>query len=143
EAINLNVQIRGNPSKPGALVPRRFLTVLSPAAPRAFVHGSGRLDLAQSIVREGAPLSARVIVNRVWKYHFGRGIVETTSDFGAQGSRPSHPELLDDLTARFIEHGWSLKWLHREIMLSATYRQSSTHDAAKLAADPDNRWLWR
>ncbi len=143
EAIDLHVQIRGNPSKLGPLAPRHFLTVLSPSTPRPFKHGSGRLELAQAIVGAGAPLSARVIVNRVWKHHFGRGIVETVSDFGAQGARPTHPELLDDLTARFVEHGWSLKWLHREIMLSAAYRQASTHDAAKLAADPENRWVWR
>jgi hypothetical protein len=84
-----------------------------------------------------------VIVNRVWAHHFGRGLVETVSDFGAQGERPSHPELLDDLTCRFIEQGWSLKWLHREIMTTAAYQQSSEMDAANFAADPDNRWLWR
>jgi len=143
EAIDLQLQIRGNPSKLGPTVPRRFLTVLSPGSPTPFKQGSGRLELAEAIVREGSPLSARVMVNRVWKYHFGRGLVETTSDFGVQGARPSHPELLDDLTARFMENGWSLKWLHREIMLSATYRQSSAADSAKFAVDPENRWLWR
>ena len=84
-----------------------------------------------------------MIVNRVWKHHFGRGLVDTLSDFGRQGERPSHPELLDDLAARFVANGWSLKWLHREIMLSAAYQQSSAPDAAKQAVDPDNRWLWR
>lgn len=143
EALDLAVQIRGNPANPGPVVPRRFLTVLSPEAPATFGRGSGRLDLANAIVTTGAPLSARVIVNRVWQHHFGRGLVETPSDFGSQGARPSHPELLDDLTARFIEHGWSLKWLHREIMLSATYQQASSYDAAKFAVDPDNRLLWR
>jgi hypothetical protein len=143
EAIDLQVQIRGNPSKLGPLVPRRFLTVLCKEPPKPFTRGSGRLELAEAIVREGAPLSARVIVNRIWKYHFGRGLVETTSDFGSQGARPSHPELLDDLTARFIDQGWSIKWLHREIMLSATFQQASSQDAAKFAIDPENRWLWR
>ena len=142
-AIDLCVHIRGNPAKPGALVPRRFLTVLSTGRPRIFEHGSGRLELADALVRDGAPLSARVIVNRVWKMHFGRGLVETTSDFGRQGARPSHPELLDDLTCRFVEHGWSLKWLHRELLLSATYQQTGSHDVDKLSIDPDNRWLWR
>jgi hypothetical protein len=136
------VQIRGNPANLGPVVPRRFLTVLSPE-PRPFKQGSGRLELANAIVTDGAPLSARVIVNRIWKQHFGLGIVETPSDFGAQGARPTHPDLLDDLTARFMQNRWSLKWLHREIMLSAAYQQASTHDAKKHAIDPDNRWLWR
>src|SRR6185312_3799995 len=97
----------------------------------------------KAIVTDGAPLAARVIVNRVWKHHFGRALVDTPSDFGRQGERPSHPELLDDLAARFVTNGWSLKWLHREIMLSATYQQASTHDARKHLLDPGNRWLWR
>src|SRR4029077_8496614 len=111
--------------------------------PRPFTQGSGRRELADAMVREGAPLAARVMVNRVWRHHFGRGLVETPSDFGAQGERPSHPELLDDLAARFIASGWSLKWLHREIVLSATYQQASRPrpDAAKV--DPANRLLWR
>jgi hypothetical protein len=137
------VQIRGNPSNAGPLVPRRFLSVLSSDPPPLFRQGSGRRELARAIVTEGAPLTARVIVNRVWKHHFGTGLVETPSDFGAQGARPSHPQLLDDLAARFIAHGWSLKWLHREIMLSAAYQQSSGPDARKQAVDPDNRLLWR
>ncbi|MCE9605239.1 MAG: PSD1 and planctomycete cytochrome C domain-containing protein [Planctomycetia bacterium] len=143
EAIDLPLQIRGNPMKPGHVVPRRFLTVLSSETPQPFRRGSGRLDLAQAIVGQAAPLSGRVIVNRVWAHHFGRGLVDTLSDFGTQGERPSHPELLDDLTLRFIENGWSLKWLHREIMKSAAYRQASTYDPKKFAADPDNRLLWR
>jgi len=143
EPQDLRVQIRGNPEKLGAKVPRRFLTVLSAGEPRPFTHGSGRLDLAEAIVGEAAPLAARVIVNRVWALHFGRGLVDTTSDFGTQGERPSHPELLDDLTRRFIDGGWSLKQLHREILLSAAYRRSSTFDARGAAVDPDNRLLWR
>jgi hypothetical protein len=143
ETRDLFVHIRGNPTRPGALVQRRFLTVLSPDQPAPFAQGSGRLELARAIVSEGAPLSARVIVNRVWKNHFGRGLVETLSDFGTQGARPSHPELLDDLTSRFVEQGWSLKWLHREILLSATYQQASTYRPDQYALDPDNRWLWR
>src|SRR5262249_48596752 len=134
-AQDVCVQVRGNPAKAGPVVPRRFLAVLSPASPRPFKQGSGRLELARAIVNEGAPLSARVIVNRVWEHHFGTGLVETPSDFGSQGVRPSHPELLDDLTARFIAHGWSLKWLHREIMRSATYRQQSIGDSRKQAID--------
>jgi hypothetical protein len=142
-AQDVSVQVRGNPGAPGPVVPRRFLAVLSPEALRPFRQGSGRLELARALVMEGGPLAARVIVNRVWQHHFGAGLVATPSDFGAQGERPSHPRLLDDLAARFVANGWSLKWLHREIVLSATYRQAGTHDARKQALDPDNRWLWR
>ena len=134
---------RGNPANPGEIVPRRFLTVLTGDAPPQFEHGSGRLELAQAILTDGRPLAARVIVNRVWRHHFGAGLVRTPSDFGAQGQRPTHPELLDDLTARFIDHDWSLKWLHREVLLSATWQQSSEFDPTATARDPDNRLLWR
>jgi hypothetical protein len=140
---DIAMHTRGNPNRPGPVVPRRFLTVLSSKESKPFTQGSGRLELAKAIVTDGAPLAARVIVNRVWKHHFGRGLVDTLSDFGRQGERPSHPELLDDLAARFVANGWSLKWLHREIMLSAAYQQASSPDAAKQAIDPDNRWLWR
>lgn len=141
---NLHVHIRGNPNRPGPEVPRRFLTLFSNGSPQPFVNGSGRLELADAIFSENAaPLAARVIVNRIWLGHFGRGLVDTPSNLGMSGSRPSHPELLEDLTARFIENGWSLKWLHREILLSATYRQSSAHHQANHQIDPDNRWLWR
>jgi hypothetical protein len=99
--------------------------------------------LADRIFSDAAPLAARVIVNRVWAWHFGKPLVATPSDFGVQGEKPSHPELLDDLAARFIQNGYSLQWLHREIMLSATYCQSSRprEDAARV--DPTNRCLWR
>jgi cytochrome c553/FtsZ-binding cell division protein ZapB len=142
-AQDVAVQIRGNPANPGPVVPRRFIAVLSHDSPPVSGHDSGRLQLAYALVAEGAPLAARVIVNRVWKHHFGSGLVDTLSDFGAQGSRPTHPELLDDLAARFIQNGWSLKWLHREIVLSATYAQASSHDAGKHAIDPGNRYFWR
>lgn len=154
EAIDVCMQIRGNPSNPGPEVPRHFLTVLSAGTPRPFTRGSGRGELAEAIVTDAAPLAARVIVNRVWAQHFGRGLVETTSDFGAQGSAPSHPELLEYLAARFVAGGWSLKSLHREIVLSATYRQESrsTGDVGSnsksqvpnpKSIDPENRLLWR
>ena len=140
---DIPMHARGNPARPGPVVPRRFLAVLSPAEPRPFTQGSGRLELARAITTDGAPLAARVVVNRVWRHHFGRGLVDTPSDFGRQGERPSHPELLDDLATRFVAAGWSLKWLHREVMLSAAYQQASTPDAARQAIDPDNRLLWR
>ncbi len=102
-----------------------------------------RLKLAQWIASDDNPLTARVIVNRLWHYHFGRGIVSTPSDLGKNGSSPSHPEMLDWLAMRFIEHGWSLKWLHREILLSSTYQQSSQPRSDALARDADCRLLWR
>ncbi|MFP6691768.1 MAG: DUF1553 domain-containing protein [Pirellulales bacterium] len=142
-ARDLKVQIRGNPANLGPLVPRRFLQVLSEGTPAPFEQGSGRLELANCIFDEAGPLAARVFVNRVWMQHFGRGLVATPSNFGRQGSKPTHPKLLDDLAARFIEQDWSIKWLHRQIVRSATYRQASQHDSQKIATDPDNRWLWR
>jgi hypothetical protein len=143
EAQDVAVQLRGNPAKTADVTPRRFLAVLSAGTPAPFKQGSGRLELARAIVGDAQSLAARVIVNRVWRLHFGRGLVETPSNFGAQGARPTHPELLDDLAARFVKADWSLKWLHREIMLSSAYRQSCTYDADKYAIDPDNRLLWR
>lgn len=143
QSIDVCVQQRGNPTHEGPIAPRRFLEVLSPQTPRPLTTGSGRIDLADAIVNEAAPLTARVIVNRVWKQHFGRGIVETPSDFGFQGDRPTHPELLSDLAARFVEHHWSLRWLHGEILLSSAYQQSSAAGDAQLRIDPDNRWLGR
>ena len=132
----------GNLSTPGDPAPRGFPIVLAKDA-GDFHHGSGRLELGEKIFTDAAPLSARVIVNRVWGWHFDRHLVGTPSDFGVQGLQPTHPELLEDLSARFIANGWSLKWLHREIMLSATYRQSSHPRADAVEADPTNQWLWR
>ena len=140
---NLRVHVRGNPATLGEEAPRRFLAVLSDDDPSLFTRGSGRLELARAIASEDNPLTARVIVNRVWLHHFGRGIVGTPSNFGTLGERPTHPELLDYLAARFVAGGWSIKALHREIMLSATYRLGSRHDGRNATADPDNRLLWR
>jgi hypothetical protein len=140
---DLNVFIRGSPENLGPLAPRRFLQVLSSGEPIAFTQGSGRLELARAIASRGNPLTARVIVNRIWTQCFGRPLVATASNFGALGEAPSHPELLDDLAARFMEAGWSLKWLLREIVLSAAYGQASEAGAELLAADPENRLLGR
>jgi hypothetical protein len=104
---------------------------------------SGRLQLAQWITRNDHPLTPRVIVNRVWQHHFGRGIVTTSSNFGIRGNEPSHPELLDWLTWHFVSGGWSIKDLHRQIVLSKTYQLSTENDSANAAIDPANRWLWR
>src|SRR6185312_9653448 len=131
-----------NVSNPGPVVPRQFLTVLS-KGDTTFKKGSGRLEFADDIFTQSGPLAARVIVNRVWGWHFGKPLVATPSDFGAQGDKPTHPQLLDDLAARFIQNGYSLKWLHREIMLSATYQQSSQPRDDALHADPSNYLLWR
>ncbi|MGE3778302.1 MAG: PSD1 and planctomycete cytochrome C domain-containing protein, partial [Pirellulaceae bacterium] len=114
EALDLAIHIRGNPANRGPVVARRFLSVLAADSPPPFRRGSGRLDLADALVGEAGPLLARVMVNRVWAHHFGRGLVATPSNFGVQGDPPTHPELLEDLAHRFVDHGWSLKWLHRE-----------------------------
>ena len=139
---DLRVLPGGNVANPGAVAPRGFVAVLSKGDP-AFRHGSGRLELAEKIFTDAAPLTARVIVNRVWGWHFGKPLVDTPSDFGTQGDSPSHPQLLDDLAARFVASGWSLKWLHREIMASAAYRQASRPRADALKLDPANRLVWR
>ena len=140
---DLHLFIRGDPNRHGDVVPRRFLTVLSPQETEPFQQGSGRLELANSITSDAAALTARVIVNRIWGEHFGTGLVSTPSNFGQLGARPTHPELLEDLSARFIASGWSLKWLHRQIVLSATYRQTSFADSLRLAGDPSNQLLSR
>jgi hypothetical protein len=140
---------RGNPLTKGESVPRRFLQVLSSPDTRPFSKGSGRLELAQRIASSHNPLTARVLVNRVWMHHFGQGLVPTPSDFGQRSETPSHPELLDWLASRFMEEGWSLKKLHRWILLSATYQQRSqppTDSPSALRAlerDPANKLLWR
>lgn len=140
---NLKVMIRGDIKNPGDEVPRRFLTALCDAPPEPFQQGSGRAELAEAIVARSNPLTARVFVNRVWGEMFGRPLVETPSNFGRLGTPPSHPELLDDLAVRFMENGWSLKWLVREIASSATYQQGSDINNAAVAADPANTLLWR
>jgi hypothetical protein len=132
---------RGNPNRPGAPVPRRFLQLLEPSC-QPFTHGSGRLDLARAITDPKNPLTARVIVNRIWMQHFGAGLVITPSDFGLRSEPPSHPELLDWLAGEFMRSGWKIKNLHRLIMNSATYRQSSLPDDPDSgASDPENRLL--
>ena len=143
EPTDMPVHLRGNSETLGEIVPRRFLTVLSDGEPTLFEQGSGRLELAEQIASPRNPLTARVIVNRVWKHHFGQGLVNTASNFGRLGDPPTHPELLDHLASRFIESGWSLKWLHRQILLSATWQQSSAHRDECDAVDPENRLLWR
>jgi hypothetical protein len=164
EVQDLNVFIRGNVNRKGPLAERRFLRLLSGEDPVQFTEGSGRRELAEAIADRRNPLTARVMVNRVWGLFFGKPLVPTLSNFGHTGEAPTHPELLDDLAARFARDGPSVKSLAREIVLSATYRQSSSVPAtdagrdrsagdlapgrarrASLGAelDPANEWLWR
>jgi hypothetical protein len=135
------VFLRGNPNNRGPTVPRQFLEVLSPEPRKPFTEGSGRLELAKAIANKDNPLTARVMVNRVWLYHFGKGLVRTPGDFGLRGDPPTHPELLDYLASSFVEGGWSVKKLHKTILLSATYQQSSEASAKAQVADVDNRLL--
>lgn len=134
---------RGNPAMPGDPVDRRFLEVLSPPGElKPFRDGSGRRELARAITDPGNPLTARVIVNRLWQGHFGEGLVRTPSDFGTRAEPPSHPELLDWLATDLIRSGWSLKTIHRQIVHSAAYRQSGTNPGAR-TSDPENRLVGR
>ncbi|MGH9672493.1 MAG: PSD1 and planctomycete cytochrome C domain-containing protein [Bryobacteraceae bacterium] len=137
------VAIRGERNNPGEVVPRRFVSVLCSGEPRRFTQGSGRLELAEAIADPSNPLTARVMVNRIWQHHFGQGLVRTPGNFGQLGERPSHPELLDWLATRLMEQGWSVKAMHREIMLSATYALSGESLENNITADPENRLLWR
>src|SRR5204862_3863243 len=122
---NSHVLMRGNPASPGGEVSRRFLQVLSSTTSLPFTNGSGRLELARAIANPNNPLTARVYVNRVWLHHFGEGFVNTPGDFGVRTQEPVHRELLDYMAAELMEHGWSTKYLHRLILLSASYQQSS------------------
>ena len=140
---NPRVFLRGNPANPGQEVPRQFLSILTGDKREPFKDGSGRLELAKAIASPDNPLTARVMVNRVWAWHFGNGLVRTPSDFGLRSEPPTHPELLDYLALRFAEGNWSVKKLHRAIMLSATYQQGSDYNAVAHKADPENTLLWR
>ncbi|MBK7998653.1 MAG: DUF1553 domain-containing protein [Verrucomicrobia bacterium] len=125
---NARLQMRGEPDKPGDEVPRGFLQVLGGGTIPDNNAGSGRLDLANWITRPDNPLTARVMANRIWQYHFGQGLVKTPNDFGTRGQPPTHPELLDYLATEFIKRGWSMKAMHRLIMLSATYQQAAVRN---------------
>ncbi len=141
QPVEPHIFLRGNPGRPGPQVPRRFLKVLSSSDRPAFKVGSGRLELAQAIVRPDNPLAARVMVNRIWMNHFGEGLVRTPSDFGARGDAPTHPELLDWLAATFVERGWSIKAMHRVIMLTDAYQRRSDVTPPLLEKDPRNLLL--
>lgn len=141
--LNSPVFIRGEPGNRGPVVPRHFPTLLGGSEQEAYTKGSGRLELARSIASRQNPLTARVLVNRVWQWHFGQGIVRTVSDFGTRSEAPTHPELLDWMAAWFMDHGWSLKQLHRLLVTSGTYQQDSRPTDRGLKLDPTNQSLWR
>ncbi len=140
---DVKIQIYGEPKNTGALVRRGFPLILGGMKLPESGTGSGRLELAQWLTDPKNPLPARVIANRIWHYHFGKGIVTSTSDFGVRGAAPTHPELLDYLAARFVEDGWSFKKMHKLILLSETYQLASADIPANSATDPQNSYLWR
>ncbi len=144
-SIDYPVLLRGEVANRGEIVPRRFLEILSPDPKKRpeWRSGSGRLELALSIIDPKNPLTARVLVNRVWQQHWGEGFVATPDDLGNMSSQPTHPELLDYLAATFVEQGWSIKQLHRMIVLSAAYRQSAKNNPKYAEQDPNNKLLWR
>ncbi len=136
---DLPIFLRGDVEQKGVVVKRGFLEILGRKGRREFGDGSGRRELAEAIVDLGNPLTARVMVNRVWAMVFGQALVATPSNFGALGEKPTHPDLLDDLAARFMENGWSIKALTRELVLSSTYRQAAENPRVLRALDPENR----
>ena len=141
--VEPRVFVRGDPERRGKRVDRQLPALLRTLQPEPFAIGSGRLELARSIVDRRNPLTARVIVNRVWGWHFGRGLVATPSDFGVRSEEPTHPELLDYLAAWLMDNGWSLKKLHRVILMSSTWQQASVDRPECRRRDPGNTLLWR
>jgi hypothetical protein len=137
------IHIRGRYDRLGPIAPRRFPRIVAGDHQTPITQGSGRVQLANWIASSDNPLTARVMANRIWQHHFGDGIVRTANNFGKQGTPPTHPELLDWLAHRFIDNGWSIKSMHRLIMLSSTYQQSCTPDEKTYHADPDNQLLGR
>ncbi len=137
----MKIYIRGNPETKGEDAPKGFLQVLPSPTPSGANYT--RLDLANAVASKDNPLTARVIVNRVWAWHFGRGLVNTPSNFGKLGDKPSHPELLDWLTVNFVKNGWSMKWLHKQIMTATTYQLESKPDLDNDKSDAANVYLWR
>lgn len=140
---DMRVHVRGDRNNLGDPAPRRFLAILSPEERSQFKNGNGRLELAEAIADPKNPLTARVMVNRIWMNHFGRGIVNTPSNFGQLGERPTHPELLDYLASEFVGSGWSIKKLHRQIMLSDTYALSTHEMEPNTTKDASNTLFWR
>ena len=140
-ATNAHVQRRGDPAMLGKEVSRHFLGILGGQSLPSNTKESGRLQLANWLTEN--PMTARVIVNRIWQHHFGKGLAQTPSDFGTRGRAPTHPELLDHLAQRFVQSGWSIKSMHKLIMLSQTYQQTSIDNSGYLSIDPANDLLWK
>ena len=138
-----NLTIRGNAHMLGEVVPRGFVQIATLSQPPVIQKGSGRLELAQWIAHPSNPLTPRVYVNRVWSHVFGEGLVRSVDNFGIRGESPSHPELLDYLAMKFVEQGWSVKKLIREMVLTQTFKMASSPNRAAMDADPENRLLWR
>ena len=137
------VLIRGEARNRGPLVPRHFLTLLGGAETKPFTDGSGRLELAKAIVSRDNPLTSRVLVNRIWQWHFGEALVRTVSDFGTRSEPPTHPELIDWMATWLMDHNWSIKALQKLIVTSSTYQQDSAANERGMTLDPTNQWLWR
>ena len=135
--------LRGDRNSPGGPAPARFLAILSPEERKTFTKGSGRPGTRRRDRQSRQPADCSCIVNRVWKHHFGRGIVATPSNFGQLGERPTHPELLDYLASEFVANGWSIKKLHKQIMLSDTYALSAHEMEPNKTKDAANVLLWR
>ena len=140
---DMHVALRGDLRKKGEIAPRSFIEIIEGKSRPKYSIGSGRLELAKSVVAENNPLTSRVIVNRLWGWHFGNGIVRTPSNFGVIGEKPTHPQLLDWLAYNFVENGWSIKKFHKLVMLSSTWQMSSEHNDKKFNIDGDNKLLWR
>jgi mono/diheme cytochrome c family protein len=143
DQVEQKVFVRGDYNNPGEAAPRGFPAILARYDTKPSFVGSGRLQLAEWLTQPGHPLTARVMVNRIWQWHFGEGLVRTPDNFGKTGERPTHPELLDYLAAQFVKNGWSIKAMSRMIMLSSSYRMSSVNPTVAEEADPDNRLLTR
>lgn len=140
---NSKIQKKGDPRQLGDEVPRGWIKVLGGQSLSSETKSSGRLELAHWLTDPASPLFSRVMVNRVWQHHFGKGLVQTPNDFGTRGKVPTHPELLDYLTSQFVDKGWSVKAMHKMIMLSSAYQMSSSDNSAGMAKDPNNDLLWK
>src|SRR5262249_15137938 len=138
------ISIRGDSPQPGAVVPRGFLTVaVTDKTPKVNRGQSGRVQLAEWLTQPDNPLTARVMVNRIWLHLFGHGLSRVVDNFGLHGEPPTHPEVLDNLALQFIEDGWSIKKMIRQLVMTRTYQMGSAHLVENYKADPDNRLWWR
>ena len=142
-SADMHVALRGDLRKKGEIAPRSFIEIIEGKERKKYTQGSGRIELSESVTSPDNPLTSRVMVNRIWGWHFGQGLVGTPSNFGTIGEKPSHPLLLDWLAHNFISEGWSIKALHKMILKSSTWQMSSAYMEDKFDKDGDNRLLWR